>query len=182
MLITLCAMPDLLDRPLQVGERVEAVGYVSAHGGLAEASGWLERSSIGAAVRMTPLLYPMLESLHILGIALLVGPVLAVDLRLLGVGRGVLPVTIVSRYLLPISHTGFGLVALTDAAMFPGIALAVTSSPAAPWKFGLMVISGLNIVIFHRGVYRTVQDWDLMAAHRHGHSWRRWSRHHRGRA
>src|SRR5688572_29988768 len=96
---------------------------------LEEASGWLERSSIGAAVRMTPLLYPMLESLHLLGIALLVGPALAVDLRLVGVGRGVLPVTILSRYLLPMSCMGFGLVALTGAAMFTGIARAVTSSP-----------------------------------------------------
>ncbi|HZA92655.1 MAG TPA: hypothetical protein VE420_08505, partial [Gemmatimonadales bacterium] len=57
---------------------------------LAAASGWLEQSSIGEAVRMTPSLYPILESLHILGIALLVGPALAVDLRLLGIGRGVL--------------------------------------------------------------------------------------------
>ena len=130
---------------------------------LAAASGWLEQSSIGEAVRMTPSLYPLLESLHILGIALLVGPALAVDLRLLGIGRGVLPVTIVSRYLLPMSHTGFGLVALTGAAMFTGIALTVTSSPAAPWKFGLIVLAGINIVIFHTGVYRTVKEWDLYA-------------------
>jgi hypothetical protein len=130
---------------------------------LAAASGWLEQSSIGEAVRMTPSLYPLLESLHILGIALLVGPALAVDLRLLGIGRGVLPVTIVSRYLLPMSHTGFGLVALTGAAMFTGIALTVTSSPAAPWKFGLIVLAGVNIAIFHTGVYRTVKEWDLYA-------------------
>ena len=130
---------------------------------LPEASGWLEQSSVGESVRMTPFLYPMLESLHILGIALLVGPALAVDLRLLGVGRGVLPVTVVFRYLLPMSHTGFGLVALTGAAMFTGIALAVTSSPAAPWKLGLIVLAGVNIVILHSGVYRTVKDWDLHA-------------------
>src|SRR5688500_19551665 len=105
---------------------------------LEEASGWLERSSIGAAVRMTPLLYPMLESLHILGIALLVGPALAVDLRLLGVGRGILPVSVVARYLLPLSHAGFGLVAATGATLFASIALSVTTSPAAPWTFGLI--------------------------------------------
>ena len=98
---------------------------------LAAASGWLEQSSIGEAVRMTPSLYPLLESLHILGIALLVGPALAVDLRLLGIGRGVVPVTIVSRYLLPMSHTGFGLVALTGAAMFTGIALARHIQPGS---------------------------------------------------
>jgi len=107
---------------------------------------------------LTPNLYPILESLHVLGIALLVGPAVAVDLRLLGVGWRVLPVTIVSRFLLPLSHAGFGLVAVTGAAMFTGIALSVTTSPAAPWKFGLIAIAGLNILMFHSGVYRKLKD------------------------
>ena len=119
---------------------------------LAEISARLEQSGIGDAVRLTPNLYPILESLHVFGIALLVGPAMAVDLRLLGVGRAVLPVTVVSRYLLPLSHAGFGLVAVTGAAMFTGIALSVTTSPAAPWKFGLFGVAG---------VYRTVKDWDI---------------------
>jgi hypothetical protein len=130
---------------------------------LAEISARLEQSGVGDAVRLTPNLYPILESLHVLGIALLVGPAMVVDLRLLDLGQGVLPVTIVSRYLLPLSHAGFGLVAVTGAAMFTGIALSITTSPAAPWKFGLISIAGLNILVFHTGVYRTVKDWDLDA-------------------
>jgi len=47
--------------------------------------------------------------------------------------------------------------------MFTGIALSVTTSPAASWKFGLIAIAGLNILIFHTGVYRTVKDWYLDA-------------------
>jgi hypothetical protein len=54
---------------------------------LAAIGGKLEQSSFGDWVRVTPYLYPVLESLHILGIAMLVGSALAVDLRLLGVGR-----------------------------------------------------------------------------------------------
>jgi hypothetical protein len=92
---------------------------------------------------------------------LLVGPAMAVDLRLLGIGRGIVPVTIVSKYLRPLSHAGFGLVAMMGAAMFTGIALSVTTSPAAPWKFGLIGVAGVNILIFHAGVYRTVKDWDI---------------------
>lgn len=129
--------------------------------GLAEALRWLEQTSFGEAVRAIPYLYPVLESLHILGIALLVGSALAVDLRLLGVGKRVLPVTTVARYLLPMSHIGFALVAISGTAMFTAVALSVSSSPAALWKFGLIVIAGLNIVIFHSGVYRTVGNWDL---------------------
>ena len=47
---------------------------------------WLQGSALGEAVRGTPFLYPTLEAIHILGIALLVGPAFAFDLRLLGVG------------------------------------------------------------------------------------------------
>ena len=46
---------------------------------------WLERSSLAEAVRVAPFLYPMLESLHVLGIALLVGAAIAWR------KRGVLP-------------------------------------------------------------------------------------------
>lgn len=130
---------------------------------LAEIGGRLEQSSLGDWVRVTPYLYPVLESLHILGIALLVGSALAVDLRLLGIGRGAVPVTIVARYLLPMSHFGFAVVALTGAAMFVAIAQSVTTSAVAAWKFGLIAVAGLNIVVFHTGIYRTVGTWDLGA-------------------
>ena len=125
---------------------------------------WLERSSLAEAVRVAPFLYPMLESLHVLGIALLVGAAIAVDLRLLGVGRHVLPVTTVARYLLPVSRIGFLLVVVTGLAMFSGIARAVAGSAAAPWKLGLIIVAGINILVFHFGVYRSVHLWDVNAA------------------
>jgi hypothetical protein len=127
----------------------------------AEALRWIERSSLAEVVRVAPFLYPLLESLHVLGIALLVGAAVAVDLRLLGIGRGVLPVTTVARYLLPVSHVGFLLVVVTGLAMFSGVARAVAYSAAAPWKLGLIVAAGINILVFHFGVYRSVHLWDL---------------------
>jgi hypothetical protein len=126
--------------------------------------GAIERSSVGDAVRLTPSLYPVLESLHVLGIALLVGSAVAVDLRLLGVGRSVLPVTVVARYLLPLSHIGFGLAVVTGLAMFTGVALQVGTSAAGPWKLGLIVVAGINIAVFHTGIYRTVDKWDIHTA------------------
>jgi hypothetical protein len=122
---------------------------------------WLERSSIGEAVRTTSYLYPILESLHILGIALLVGSAVAFDLRLLGIGKHVLPVTTAARHLLPLSHIGFTVAAVTGMALFAASALTVGFSVAAPWKLGLIFISGVNLAVFHHGVYRTVDNWDF---------------------
>jgi hypothetical protein len=119
----------------------------------------LERTQLAEFVRGSPYLYPMLESLHILGIALMVGSAIALDLRLLGIARGI-PVTTVAR-LLPLSHAGFAVVAFTGMLMFVAVAFSVASSMAAPWKFGLIGIAAINILVFHFGIYRSVSQWDV---------------------
>ncbi len=47
---------------------------------------WLEQTTIGAVVRESIWLFPVVESVHLLGLATLGGAVLVVDLRLLGFG------------------------------------------------------------------------------------------------
>lgn len=47
---------------------------------------WLELTAIGTAIRESIWLFPVIESVHLLGLALLGGAVLVVDLRLLGFG------------------------------------------------------------------------------------------------
>lgn len=121
---------------------------------------WLERTDLGEAVRMLPQAYPLLEALHILGIALLVGPAIAVDLRLMGLGGRMVAVTTVARNLLPLCHAGFAAVAFSGALMFAAIARQVGLSAAAPWKFGLILLAAINIAVFHFGIYRSVHDWD----------------------
>lgn len=59
----------------------------------------LEQSAFGETVRSVPYLYAALETLHFLGVALLLDATLAMDLRLLDVGRGQLAVTLVSATL-----------------------------------------------------------------------------------
>ena len=47
----------------------------------------LQESALGHVMRSSPALYPAVEILHILGFVVLVGSILALDLRLLGLGR-----------------------------------------------------------------------------------------------
>ena len=119
----------------------------------------LQASALGEAVRNTPFMYPTLESIHILGLAILIGPAFTFDLRLLGAGRRSISVTAAARYLLPISHIGLIVSLLTGAALISAQATIVAGSDAAPWKFGLLAVAGLNVWVFHRGVYRRVEEW-----------------------
>jgi hypothetical protein len=47
---------------------------------------WCEQSGIGAAIRRSAWLFPMIEAIHLLGLGFIGGAVLIVDLRLLGFG------------------------------------------------------------------------------------------------
>lgn len=122
---------------------------------------WLEDSAVADAIRSTAYLYPLLGSFHILGIALLIGPAAAFDLRLLGLGQRTLPVTTVAGHLLPLSRLGFMVAVITGVLMFLPGANVVAERGSAPWKLGLLLIAGLNILIFHRRTYRSVSGWDL---------------------
>src|SRR5689334_21726151 len=47
---------------------------------------WLDGSSLGIAIRDSSILFPIVETFHLLALALLGGAVLVVDLRLWGFG------------------------------------------------------------------------------------------------
>ncbi|EOV9619518.1 hypothetical protein ACN5LY_004159 [Cronobacter dublinensis] len=121
----------------------------------------LQDSSLGETLRDAQYLYPALESLHILGISLLIGPTFIFDLRLLGIGRSIVTVTLAARYLLPVSHIGLTIAVMTGMALLSAQATVVASAGAAPWKAGLIIVAGFNVLIFHKGIYRTVVNWDL---------------------
>jgi hypothetical protein len=119
----------------------------------------LQDSALGEAVRSAEYLYPVLESSHILGIALLVGPAFTFDLRLLGVGHRAVSVTAAARSMLPLSHIGFAIALVTGIALLSTQATVVAGTGAAPWKFGLLLLACLNVLVFHYGVYRSVNAW-----------------------
>ena len=129
-------MPDLLDSLLKM----------------------LQGSALGDVVRSAEHVYPVLEASHILGIALLVGPAFTFDVRILGVGR-VMSVTTAARSLLPVSHIGLAVAVITGIVLLSAQATVVASTAAAPWKFGLLILACVNVLVFHYGVYRRVKEW-----------------------
>jgi hypothetical protein len=58
---------------------------------------WCENSAIGDAIRSSTWLFPVIEAVHLLGLAMIGGAVLAVDLRLLKLALRRQPVAEVAR-------------------------------------------------------------------------------------
>jgi hypothetical protein len=102
-----------------------------------------------------PWVYPMLEALHILGIALLVGNLLLLELRVWGLGSS-LPVEPLARLALPVSLAGFGLVAASGLTMFAGQPGELLANRVFVIKMGLVILGGVNAALFHarRGLQR----------------------------
>jgi hypothetical protein len=120
----------------------------------------LERSALGAAMRDSSWLYPAAETVHLLGLATLVGCAVAFDLRLLGVSRH-LPARATARHLLTCSRSGFAVAAVSGVLLFSADATALIENPAFRWKLVLIGVAGLNAVRFHLGPFRGAESWDL---------------------
>ena len=58
---------------------------------------WVQYSPLLTAMRSSPWLFPIIASIHLMGLALIGGAVLVVDLRLLGLGLRRQPVAQVAR-------------------------------------------------------------------------------------
>jgi hypothetical protein len=92
--------------------------------------------------------YPLLEVLHIVGIAALLGSLLLFELRVWGVGSA-LPVDALARLALPLSLGGFAVAAMSGALMFASQAAELIANRIFVVKMGLLLLAGLNAACFH---------------------------------
>ncbi len=120
---------------------------------------WLENTSLAAAARESPWFYPAVETVHIIGVVLLVGGAAMFDLRLLGASRG-LPVSDTARHLLRWSRIGLVVVVPSGLLLFASNATALSVNPAFRLKLVLLVAAGVNAYLFHRWPFKTVTEWN----------------------
>jgi hypothetical protein len=100
------------------------------------------------ALASHPWAYPALEAVHIVGIALLVGNLALLELRVWGAAAE-LPVRALARLSLSLSLAGFGVVACSGLAMFSAQPGELLANRAFVVKMGLVALAGLNAAFFH---------------------------------
>ena len=120
----------------------------------------IEGSGVGRMLRESLWAYPITETLHIIGLATLFGSVLVLDLRLLGLNRG-LPVSRLAHHALPWTIGAFLLVMTTGLLMFTAHAEDFLTNRVFILKMGLIATAGVNAAMLHTGVMRTVAAWDI---------------------
>ena len=118
----------------------------------------LQDSALGQTMRQSLYLYPTVEILHLLAIALLVGSIVALDLRLVG-WRIETPIWPLARHLLPMTVTGFALAVASGLMLFTTEAASLAFNPAFQIKMALLLLAGLNALMLHRGAWREIGQW-----------------------
>lgn len=92
--------------------------------------------------------YLLVNAAHIIGIALLVGPILILDLRLMGAWRH-LPLGILAPLLSRVAAFGLGLAVLAGAWLFTVRPAEYLANPAFGWKLALIAAALANIAVQH---------------------------------
>ena len=107
-----------------------------------------------------PWAYPALEVVHILGIALLLGNLLVLEVRVFGVAKA-LPVQALARLSLGLASVGFALAVVSRLTMFASQPQELLASRVFTLKMLLIGLAGCNALWFHaRG---SLQRMDGMA-------------------
>ncbi|HEY8507589.1 MAG TPA: DUF6644 family protein [Steroidobacteraceae bacterium] len=121
---------------------------------------WLYDTSFAAAVRESEYLFPWVESFHVLALAVVVGSIAVVDLRLLGLASRNRPVSQLMREVLPVTWIAFVIAVITGVTLFSSNAVEYWSNTPFRLKLLFLALAGVNMMIFHLVTYRSVAGWD----------------------
>jgi hypothetical protein len=101
-----------------------------------------------AALKSSVWAYPALEVVHICGIALLLGNLVLLEMRVFGRGA-LLDVKALASLSLGIAGVGFLLAALSGLLMFASQAAELLTNRAFTLKMILLMLAGCNVAWFH---------------------------------
>lgn len=103
---------------------------------------WLQNTWVGLLVAESLWGYPTFETIHSIGMALLIGSLGLINLRILGF-KPDLPLLEIRR-LLPLAWLGFTLNAISGALLFTSDAVNFASSYTFRIKIVLIILGGIN--------------------------------------
>ncbi len=132
----------------RLGAEVDAAGLV------------VPDTSWSAQLQASERLWMVLEGTHVITIMLFAGTILFVDLRLLGVALRDVPVSRVSRAVLPYTVAGFAIMVLTGAALVFANPLEYFHSFVFRLKAVFLLLAAINIFWFHARVSKSQDAWD----------------------
>jgi uncharacterized membrane protein SirB2 len=127
---------------------------------------WMESTPLAQTIRNSANLIALLESIHLIGLTILLGTILMVDLSLLGLGIGRSPASRIARELSAWSVAGLVIMLLSGPVLLTSEAIRCYRTPAFWMKMALLLIA----IIFHFTFHKRVA-YEEPPAHRNRARW-----------
>ena len=120
---------------------------------------WCQNTSIGDAIRASRWSFAIVETVHIIGIGMLLGALLVIDLRMLGFGMKRQTVAQLSREVTPWIRGALLVMILTGIPLFLSEAVKLSVSAPFFWKMILLlVVLLLHFTVHNKAVSRNAED------------------------
>jgi len=120
----------------------------------------LQDMPFAKAIAEGSVLFPWIETVHVLAVVTVVGTISIVDLRLIGVRAHVKSVRRLMSQLLPITWTAFAIAVPSGFLMFSSKAVKYSANWPFRIKMLLLLAAGFNMILFHFIVHRGGARWD----------------------
>jgi hypothetical protein len=121
---------------------------------------WLAASGLATRIRDSLFLFPLIESTHVIGLALVFGTITIIDLRLLGIASTQRSFKRMASDILKWTWAAFALTAFTGTLMFITNAPVYYHNSFFRTKMLLLLLTGINMLVFELTAGRTIHGWD----------------------
>jgi uncharacterized membrane protein len=125
---------------------------------------YFEDSALADNIRENDNLFPLIESIHVVALCLVVGSIFMLDLRLLGLASTDRPAGRLAQAILPVTWGAFTVAFITGFLMFMSNATKYLANGFFIAKMCLLVVAGLNMLIFHAISARDMPQWEKQAS------------------
>ena len=127
---------------------------------LQEFIAYFEDSGLADNIRENDLLFPLIESIHVLSICLVVGSIFVVDLRLLGLASIRRPAGRVISGILPLTWRAFAMAVASGSLLFISNATKYLANGYFVAKLFLILAAGVNMLVFHFVSAKDLPKWE----------------------
>lgn len=117
-------------------------------------------SAVGSGIRESSVLFPWIESIHVLMATTVVGSIAIVDLRLIGYASHRKGAQQLILDLLPFTWAAFALAIITGSLLFTSNAPNYAANVPYVSKMVVLLLAGINMAIFHLTAYRRIVQWN----------------------
>ena len=122
---------------------------------------WLQNTTLATSIRQSTLAFPIIEGSHVLSLAISVGIVMFLDLRLLRLAFATVPISRVMKQVGPWMIGGMTIMMLTGFLLFFAQAKNAYINDFFRVKMLLLVLGALNALYYQVRYFPRMAEWDL---------------------